>query len=253
MADGKGTIEERVEKLETGTRSVIPPRWRDAIVVLSPIALAVMGYLFNARLEETQNEIDRTELEIRRIEAAQGIMGEIFDGEYEKALLMERLLTLLIEDPDLVAEVSATLATFYRNRIEQLSSEGQRLSGEATREILQLTAAARNFDFPARQDIDEASRLHVVIRSLARTPQARADSIADARELRETYLFPAEVWESRTDGGYYALTLGFLPIPEAHAQLERARALGIAPKDAYLTKGVHFVAPRVWPPPPAQD
>lgn len=223
MAD----LEKRIETLEKKLKS----RWLFFMQYLVfPALLLVGGYFFNSQFEEARQELTRDveaakqsfqmlELEVRRIEAAQKFLQELFSGSVERAMLSEKLMSRILADDKLANEISKTVEEYYKNEISEA------LRKENIEKASKIQTAAAKIRSPAGQSIlnDE---YFVIIASV----KDREAAIKQAKKLKESG-FNAEVIKSVT--GYYGVALGRFNFEDAKSERKLAIQRGY-PKDSYL-------------------
>lgn len=247
MSDDEKTVEERLSTLEKSAKSSFPSWIRDLVTILSPLALAVLGYYFNATLQEARNQIDENELHIRRVQTAQTIMTALFEGDYEEARVFHVLFKSLLEDSDLHASIDAGIQEYFAAKYQKLAGSRERL-GQEDLELLADTAAGAARFFPDQPAVIAAEdRLHVIILSLSRGEPGKFARIRTiAEQITADPGSPrAEIWCSSTGDGFYSLTLGRHPAAVA-SSIGRAAVTSDLAEEFYVTQGEHIYR-QVWP------
>lgn len=219
----------RIDKLEKQQSG----RWRVFVqYLISPAILVIIGYLLNLQVEEAKQGLQRIEVDVKRIEAAQGMLSELFSDVPERAFIADRLMGKLV-DSDLSEEISKIVTAYYTEKLNQALD-----SDEALDEAEEITSAAKAIGGPAAERLVskiEASTYYVVVASIPHREKARAIQLANSL-TRNGY--SSEVHYSTT--GFYAVTIGHLPLAEAKALRREAIDEGHGPKDTYLTPGPQF-------------
>ena len=236
-------LSKRIERLEDSQ----PKRWSTiAQQLLSPLILLIIGWWLNGQLEESKQILQRSELDLRRISAVQGMLEQLFSGKPEQAFVTERLMKRIVEQ-ELADEISRVVAQYYRGELERLGQGQERISEAQVAAMQEITEPAKRLGADSALEIAKAAdaqRAFVVGKSIAiDSPDGRALAIAEAERLRAKG-YDSAVWSSRT--GYYGIVAGHLPIEKALALKGRAVAAGDVEPDAYLHSGGRFIE-QVWP------
>ena len=88
-------LEKRVESLEKKKTS---PFSFFLQYLLSPALLLMIGFLLNLQIETTKQGFQKLELEVKRIEATQKFIQELFSGSPQRAFIAERLISQIVEE-----------------------------------------------------------------------------------------------------------------------------------------------------------
>ena len=226
------TIEElsgKIEKIEKEQRS----KWRFFYQYLvAPILLLVIGFFLNQNLEKAKQEFEMLQLEVKKIEAAQDMLTEIFSDVPERAFIADRLMSKLL-DENLSKEISEIVERYYSQKLEQP------LLNQSLQDVEEIVSAADAIGGRAAESIKnklQQNLYYVVIASIV--PQKRQEAIDSARRLKEKG-YDSEVHYSSS--GYYAVTIGHIPLMEAKTLREKAIEKNDAPPDAYLIPGTKFI------------
>jgi hypothetical protein len=214
-------LEKRLRALEE-TRRGHPVRLALQLLI-SPALLLLIGFFLNSKLEETKQSFQLLELEVRRIEATQGFLEELFSGTPERAFIAERLIAQIVEEK-LAAEISAIVKDYYSEKVEEL------IAGEDLEEASEIQAAAEAMRSTAGKKLIETLQeksYYLIVASLSSEDSA----IMKAQALRDEG-HKSEVILSST--GYYGVTLGCYSFDEAKEAKKKAIKRGDAPKDAYI-------------------
>ena len=230
--DNEKDILKRLDNVEAKLQ--LPRIQFAAQYLLFPVMLALATFFFNWRLqkseqavnsslEEAKRNFEVVELEVRRLEASQKFLDELFSGTVERAMLSEKLMSRLIDDDELEREISDTVARFYRAEIENS------LRDKDFTKIAEIQTAAERIGSPAGRQIllDE---YFVIIKST----KNRQEAIEEAQKL-QSYGYQSEVILSIT--GYYGISLGRYRFEDARNAMTDAQRRDLAPADAYLMTG----------------
>lgn len=245
------STEDRLERLEKATRSAFPAWLRDGLTLLSPIALAVMGFFFQQTLQQTRIGIEQNELEIRRIDSAQSILSAVFREEYEEARALQSLFDALMADSRLRASLSQSIDAYFVAKFDRVARQPN-LDAANVSELRRTVDDASGLVTPGALPTDLAPEMHVVLVSLIRDAPgkfARLIPIAEAISADPT-VPDAEIWCSSTGIGFLALTVGRHPLERAWAVGEDVQAKGWDEdrglSEFYVTRGDHLYR-QVWP------
>ncbi len=212
-------VSRRIEKLEKRR----PARLPDFVQYLSPLLVVLIGAFFNHRIEQARRDFQSLELEVKRIQATQGFMEELFSGTPQRAFVAERLISKIVEK-SLAEEITAIVRDYYAGKVEESVARND------TVEANKITEAAGAIK--SRAGVELLQRLerptyHIVVAS----ESEKGNAILGARRLRDRG-FRAEVLFTNAD--LYAVALGPYGLREAHVEKRRAVRAGAAPDDAYL-------------------
>ncbi|MGY6412365.1 MAG: hypothetical protein ACXIUV_15240 [Alkalilacustris sp.] len=245
------SVEERIDRLERAGRSAFPAWLRDGLALLSPIALAVIGFFFQQTLQDTRIAIEQNELEIRRIDSAQRILTAVFREEYEEARALQALFDALMADSRLRASLTDSIDAYFVARFDRIARQPT-LDAAKVAELRRTVDDAAGLISPGALPADLEVELHVVLVSLIRdAPGKFARLIPIAEAITADPDVPdAEIWCSSTGIGYLALTVGRHPLESAWAVGEHVQARGWDQRRDlsrfYVTRGDHLYR-RVWP------
>ncbi len=225
------TIEEltdRINRLESEQRG----KWRFVFQYLAgPLLLLIIGYFLNQSLEGAKQEFLQLQVEVNQIEAAQKMLTEIFSDVPERAFIADRLMSKLVDEA-LSNEISDIVQQYYSQKLDRP------LSNKALQDVDGIVSAAEAIGGRAAESIKSQlreKRYYVVVASLI--PEKRNEAISRAEVLRRKG-YESEVHYSTT--GYYAVTIGRLPLDEAKALRDRAIENDDGPHDSYLIPGNKF-------------
>ncbi len=221
-------LSERIERLESEQRG----KWRFALQYLgAPLVLLIIGYLLNQSLEGAKQEFLQLQVEVKQIEAAQKMLAEIFSEVPERAFIADRLMSKLVDEA-LSNEISDIVQQYYSQKLDRP------LTKNALRDIEDIVSAAEAIGGRAAEKIKSQVRekqYYVVVASII--PENRDEAIRRAELLRRKG-YDSEVHYSTT--GYYAVTIGHLPLNDAKALRNAAVDGNDAPDDSYLIPGTKF-------------
>ncbi len=224
-------LEKRIEALE----SKLKARWLFFLqYLIFPALLLGGGFFFNSQLEDArqdmtkeiqvaQQSFQQLGLEIRRIEAAQKFLQELFSGKVERAMLSEKLMSKLLADDELALEISKTVEEYYKAEISEA------LRKNDIEKASQIQTAAEKIRSQAANQILK-DEYFVIVASL----KDREAAIKEAKQ-QENSGFKAEVIKSTT--GYYGVAIGRFSFDEAKRAREVAIQKGFASADSYLMTG----------------
>jgi hypothetical protein len=243
--------EDRPNQLEKSNRSAFPAWLRDGLALLSPIALAIIGYFFQQNLQATRNAIEQNQLEIRRIDSAQSLLTAIFQEEYDEASALQTLFSALMADSPLHASLTESIDAYFEARFNRVARQPN-LDEAKVAELRRIVDDATGFISPATLQTDLSPDMHVVLVSLIRdSPGKFARLIPLAESITADEAVPdAEIWCSSTGLGFLALTVGRHPLERAWAVGEDVQAKGWDESRGlsqfYVTRGDHLYR-QVWP------
>jgi hypothetical protein len=224
-------LEKRIEALE----SKLKARWLFFMqYLIFPALLLAGGFFFNSQLEDArqdmtkeiqvaQQSFQQLGLEIRRIEAAQKFLQELFSGKVERAMLSEKLMSKLLADDELALEISKTVEEYYKAEISEALREND------VEKASQIQTAAGKIRSRAAEFILK-DEYFVIVDS----PETRETAINKAKQLEKSG-FRAEVIKSIT--GFYGVAIGRFDFDEAKRVREVAIQKGFAKEDSYFMTG----------------
>jgi hypothetical protein len=109
-------LEKRIETLEKKKES--PARFF-LQYLLSPLLLLVIGFLLNYQIEKAKQGFQLIELELKRIEATQKFVTELFSDNPQRALIAERLIAEIVEEK-LAKDIAEIVENYYKGKVEKL-------------------------------------------------------------------------------------------------------------------------------------
>ncbi|MEW5925451.1 MAG: SPOR domain-containing protein, partial [Candidatus Zixiibacteriota bacterium] len=195
--------------------------------LFSPVIIIIIGFYFNVQLERTKQSFQTLELELKRIQAAQQMLEELFSGTPERAFIAERLIGQIV-DENLREEIHKLVADYYTEQFDE-SIYAQDIS-----KLSKISKAARKVKSAAGDKVVSAFmtvKYHIV----AASKPSEETALEYADELKQTG-FSAEAYFVPTTG-IYAVTLGAYPLEEAMAKRNQAIQESIVTPDAWLSKG----------------
>jgi hypothetical protein len=205
--------------------------------LVSPLLLLIIGFILNQNVEQAKQSFQNLELEVKRIEAAQSLLNELFSDIPERAFIADRLMTKLV-DEGLSKEISSIITQYYSQRFKNDLSMNDMAGVE------KIAAAAKAIGGPAAESITkhlQMQRYYVIVASIK--PINERDAIIKAKTLREKG-YDSEIYYSTSD--YLAVTIGNQSFSKANTLRKKAFDNGDAPSDSYLTTGVTFTE-RLYP------
>jgi hypothetical protein len=249
----ESSLEERLEALEQKSKSGFPTWLRDGVTLVSPIALAFIGYFFQQTLQDTRIAIEQNELDIRRIDSAQAILSALFQEDYEEARALHSLFNALMADSKLSTSLAGSIDEYFVAKFDRIARQPNLGQGDVA--AMQQTADDASAFGAAGPPAELDVTLHVVLVSLIRDrPGKFARLIPIAEAISADPSVPdAEIWCSSTGIGFLALTVGRHPLDRAWAIGEDVQAKGwderkgLSP-EFYVTRGDHLYR-QVWPGP----
>lgn len=222
-------LKKRVEKLEQERQSFV----RFLIqYILSPILIIAIGFYFNSELQNAKQNFQNIELELKRIEAAQKMLEELFSDVPERAFIAERLITKIISDKNLNDEIQKIVANYYNP-----SSLPDSLSNADIGKAEKIKEAAEKYgsdEIKKELQTLEKPEFHVVVESSKNQDSA----IKRATELEEIG-YRSEVHS--TPKGYYAITIGSYAFDEAVKKREEAINKDIIQTDSWISQGKTWI------------
>lgn len=200
--------------------------------VLSPVLVvvvgAVLGFHFNNQLEAAKQTFAIQEMELKRIDAAQRMLTELFSQTPERAFAAERLLSRVITDESLRREIQDIVRRYYKAKFK--------ITGEDISTLAQIAEAAENVGSEAGKLVlgDTAalvkSQVYVVIGSY-RTQEA---AVRLAKRLERNGLQP-EV--HRTPSEKFPVALPAATLAEGARLRTEAIRSGMADESSWVTQG----------------
>lgn len=214
----------RIDKLEKSKDSSV----RFLVqYLLSPLIVVLIGFWFNVQHDRDQKNFRNIELELKRIEAAQDIIKELFSGTPERALIAESLLTKIL-DTKLSEEIHKIVQGYYKQSLEQ--SQLSTKDVEKTRQTIAVAKAVGGETGRNLVKAFEEAKFYVVAASAG----SKDAAIRQREELRNKG-YSSEAF--RTPAGSYAVTLAHGTFEEAVSQKTKAIQAGIVKDDAWLSQG----------------
>jgi len=126
--------------------------------LLSPVIIIIIGFYFNVQLERTKQSFQTLELELKRIQAAQQMLEELFSGTPERAFIAERLIAQIV-DEKLSKEISELVQNYYKEELDES------LFPQDISKINEISKAALRVGSPTGKALVKAykeSRYHIV-------------------------------------------------------------------------------------------
>ena len=195
--------------------------------LFSPVIIIIIGFYFNVQLERTKQSFQTLELELKRIQAAQEMLQELFSGTPERAFIAERLIAQIV-DEKLREEIHKLVTDYYTEQFDE-SIYAQDIS-----KMSRISKAARKVKSPAGDRV-VAAFMAVKYHIVAASKPNEQTALAYSGELKETG-FDSEAYFVPTTG-IYNVTLGSYPLEEAMAKRNQAIQAEIVTPDAWLSKG----------------
>jgi cysteinyl-tRNA synthetase len=221
------TIEElttRVEKLESDKKKT---NWILTIqTILGPLLLLTIGFFLNSQLETAKQQLQKAELELKRIATVQQMMDELFSGTPARTFVAERLLSSIL-DKSMSDTISNIVSSYY------LSTLQGDLKPADMEKIQQLASAANEIQSQSANKIlksIEGINFFIVIAS-AKTEE---EAIMKAKEIE------ARGYNSRaasTKSGFYSVAVTAPSYAGAIELRDKMIAAGLSPKDAFISQG----------------
>lgn len=228
-------LSQRVDQLENKQGSRIGFFFQ---FILSPVLVVVIGgfltLYMNLRVEQAKQAFQTLELEVKRIETSQHMLGEVFSSEPARAFIADRLMTKLM-DKQLAEEFSLITSRYFLQKFHR------KLSLDTLYKNDDITTAANSVGGTAAKSFEtqlQKQRYYIVALSLE--PSQETEAIDKAKTLKSKG-YDSEVHRSNhSERGHLAVTLGHLPFAEAKLLLTEAVRKGDGPKDSYLIPGKTF-------------
>lgn len=218
-------LAERIQRIEKAQYSA----WGIFLkYIASPLLLLIIGSILNARFEDARQDFQRLEIEVKQVDAAQKMLGELFSDIPERAFIADRLMSRLI-DKQLAAEVSDMVAKYYAQKLNAATRSG---------DIDKIVAAAEAIGGPAAEKVTAKLRqanFYVVVASLP--PDRREEAVMRAKDLGAKGYDSAVYYSS---SGYFTVTAGHLPFERAKELRQRATVKNDIPDDSYIIPGRTF-------------
>lgn len=199
------------------------------ISAISALGVTLLGHYFQQTIELEKQRLQQVELEIRKIDAAQKMLAELFSGSPERGFIADRLMAQLV-DEKMSKEIHEIVKNYYSKQLEE------KLSGESLNQARKIASAAKLFGGVAAEGVLQ-KQYYIVVASISLNEQEVA--VSKAKALRDKG-YDGEVYYSTS--GWYVVTIGRFPFTEADSR--RLEAINRGDKDiradSYLALGHTF-------------
>ncbi len=214
-------LEMRITKLEKSKET--PARFF-LQYLLSPLLLVILGGLLNLQLEKAKQGFQKIELELKRIETTQKFMTELFSGNFQRALIAEKLISGIV-DEKLANEISNIVEEFYNQKLAESLANPKDL--QKAQEIKATAEALQSQGSKKLLATLKGESFYVIAGSF----KVQQTALNQAEELRSKG-YHTEVIQSKA--GNYRVAVGKYGFDAAIAELKKGVENQVFPTDAWI-------------------
>jgi hypothetical protein len=199
--------------------------------IVAPIVVAGIGIYFNFQIEKTKSDLQRLEVDAKRVDTVKGMLPELFSDTPERALIAEAVVTTIV-DEHAKKIIQNAVQAWVKSRIDNKFDNAQLHPEQTTAAISAISNAAQEINSQSAkvvQDLFTKPDFYTIVAS-----EKNKDAAIKWAKKFQTLNYAASVYS--TTNPYYAVVIGVGTFVDAKGKGFSAVAAGHAKE--------YFILPR---------